>query len=68
VAISEKVSVVRKSRFSDEKMVQILREADLTSIGEVAKQHGISEPQIYSWRRHFGSMDSAGVKGLRELE
>ena len=68
MALSEKESVVRKSRFSEEKMVQILREADRTPIGEVAKQHGISEQTIYNWRRHFGSMDSADVKRLRELE
>jgi putative transposase len=61
MALSEKESVVRKSRFSEEKMVQILREADRTPIGEVAKQHGISEQTIYNWRRHFGSMDSASA-------
>jgi putative transposase len=68
MALSEQESVVRKSRFSEENMVQILREADRTPIGEVAKQHGISEQTIYNWRRHFGSMDSADVKRLREIE
>jgi transposase-like protein len=68
MALSEKESVVRKSRFSEEKMVQILREADRTPIGEVAKQYGISEQTIYNWRRYFGSMGSADVKRLRELE
>ncbi len=33
-----------------------------------SKQHGISEQTIYTWRRHFGSMDSADVKRLREIE
>jgi putative transposase len=51
MALSEKENVVRKSRFSEEKMVQILQEADRTPIGEVAKQHGISEQTIYNWRR-----------------
>jgi putative transposase len=48
MALSEKESVVRKSRFSEEKMVQILREADRTPIGEVAKQQGISEQTIHN--------------------
>jgi putative transposase len=68
MALSEKESVERKSRFSEEKMVQILRETDRTPMGEVAKQYGISEQTIYNWRRHFGSTDSADVKRLRELE
>jgi len=28
----------------------------------------VSEQTIYNWRRHFGSMESADVKRLRQLE
>jgi putative transposase len=49
-------------------MVVILREADRTPIGEVAKKHGISEQTIYNWRKHFGGLESADVKRLRQLE
>lgn len=49
-------------------MVNILREADRTSVAEVAKKHGISEQTIYNWRQHFGSLESADVKRLRQLE
>ena len=68
MAPADKEGVVRKSWFSEEKMVWILREADREPMGEVAKRHGISEQTIYNWRRHFGSMDTADVKRLRELE
>lgn len=33
---------MRKSRFSDERIVAILREADANPVGTVAKKHGVS--------------------------
>lgn len=59
---------MKKSRFSEEQMVSILREADRSSVAEVARKHKVSEQTIYTWRRTYGVLEPADVKRLRALE
>jgi len=59
---------MKKTRFSEEQMVKILREADAGSVAEAAKKHGISDQTIYLWRKRFGKLEPADVKRLRHLE
>ena len=59
---------MRQSRFTDEKMVSIVREADRESVSVVAKRHAISEQTIYTWRKRFGGFQADDVRRLKQLE
>lgn len=59
---------MKKSRYSEEKIVRILRETDKEPVAEVAKRHGVSEQSIYGWRKRYGEFNVDEVRRLKELE
>jgi putative transposase len=59
---------MRKSRFTDEQMVAIIRESDRDGVAKAAKKHGVSEQTIYIWKRRFGAFEANDVRRLKSLE
>ena len=58
---------MKKNRFSDEKIVAILREASVTTIAEAARKHGVSEQSIYRWKKLYDGMQVSDVKELKSM-
>ena len=59
-----------KKRFTEEQIVGVLRDAQVgpKTVEQVCREHGVSQPTYYAWKRKYGSMNEPDVRRLRELE
>jgi putative transposase len=69
VLAHDKDQSTRRSRFSEELIIGILKEREAgVSVADLCRKHGISDASIYKWKAKFGGMDVSEAKRLRTLE
>ena len=60
---------MRKSRFSDEQILAILRAQELARpTAEVCRAHGISGATFDKWKAKFGGLEVSEAKRMKALE
>lgn len=60
---------MKKSTFTETQIVAILKQQDLgLTVNDICREHGISQPTFFNWKKKYSGMDASHLKRLKELE
>ena len=60
---------MKKSRFTENQIISILKEADSgMPIAELTRKYGLGNSTIYTWRFKYGGMEVSDLKELKRLK
>jgi putative transposase len=60
---------MKKSTFTESQIVAAIKKQEAgTTVKEICRELGISEPTYYKWKAKYGGMEVADVKRVKELE
>ena len=59
---------MKKTRYSDEQIIGVLKQMEAgRKVTDLARELGVSEATLYTWKSKFGGLDVNEARRLKEL-